>query len=129
MNFRSLTRFWPVILILMGSAQAYTQAVPGRYPLTTATVSVVLQSAGLIASPTQIELPLQLTAESASPTLHVVTAEMMNSNRLRVRLACESSRDCLPFFALVDLSTQNPNLRLLASLNSSSMPNPPTRGV
>lgn len=127
MKVSTTTRVALAGLMVTVVAFAHAQASLGRFPLTSMTVTTALGAAGLNVTPSQIALPLQLTTESANPILHVTGAELVSTSRLRIRLACDSSRDCLPFFALVDIKSTNPGLRFISSMHSSSTPDLPIR--
>ena len=79
--------------------QAQTAAM--RFPLPAATVAQALQGAGIAVDPPQITLPFAVATSSARPLLLVSSVEALPMARLRVRLACGDTRDCLPFFATV----------------------------
>ena len=124
MSYTFTTRLGLTALLVAELSHASAETASARVPLTTASVSVALQGIGFNVCPAQIELPLQLTTESATPDLHVVSAELVNSNHLRVRLTCENSRNCLPFFALVKLDPNHLNLSLIAASTSGFPPAP-----
>ncbi len=109
---------------------ARPQAPPERLPLTTGAVAQALKDAGITARESQILLPLEIATISARPTMVVSSAEALPSGRLRVRLVCSDTHDCLPFFAIVQYGDDT-GAKLAASfyVGSSLKPVLPIRTV
>ena len=120
MNLLKTVRVALAVFLVAAAAPSHAQAPLPRFPLTGTLVTVALGDAGLRVTPSQVILPLQLATASDHPVLHVIGAELVSGNRLRVRLACDSTRDCQPFFALVDLGSTSPALNFVASMHSGS---------
>ena len=127
MSLSKTNRCALAVFLVTAAALSRAQAPLPRFPLTSTLVSAALEVAGLRVTPAQIVLPLQLATESEHPVLHVIGAELVSGSRLRIRLACNSNRDCQPFFALVERSSTDPALNFMASLPSSSAPDLPIR--
>ena len=122
-----LTRAFAVGSLLL-PVVLQAQTASARFPLSTATVARALQNAGVAVEESAVTLPLKIATSSANPNLVLSGAEALPSARLRVRLACNDPRDCLPFFAMVQCADENA-AKCAASthLSSSFGPNLPIR--
>lgn len=121
----SLALLQMLAVLLPGISVA--QGHPSRFPLTAAAVAEVIGRQGIYLTPDQIDLPLLLTAGVSDPRLRVSGAELLPGDRVRVRIACASSRECLPFFASFHFDKTASSSEILATLNSSSTPEQPIK--
>lgn len=103
------------------------QAAPARFPITTGIVASTLERAGVSVASSQVELPVQLSTESPSPHMVLGDAERLGDTRLRVRLVCASTRDCLPFFVGLTFPEKEHATTAFALLSSISGRVPPIR--
>lgn len=93
---------------------------PGeRFPLTGAVVAAALNRTGLAVVATQIDLPSPLSAATKEPQLRVTMADLLPDGRLRVRLACQQTGDCMPFLATVRLPSAPESLTAMANLQKT----------
>jgi hypothetical protein len=79
-------------------------AAPSPNAITTAQVADVLSDAGIKVSARQVTLLADVVASTSKPKLRVESMERWGDHRMRVRLACDSNSDCLPFLVAVNWS-------------------------
>jgi Chaperone for flagella basal body P-ring formation len=74
-----------------------------RYPISEAMVALAMQTKGLDVKPSEVHLPMILSAAGESPQLEIASAERLDDGRLRVQLRCRNATECLPFNATLDV--------------------------
>ena len=88
--------------LLLSAAMALPAApAPGRAAITPAQIAAAITNAGVKVSAEQVTLLTEVTAASAAPGLEVQSMEPWGIRRMRVRLTCGASEQCLPFFVAV----------------------------
>jgi hypothetical protein len=75
-----------------------------RAIITTAQIAAAITDAGLKVSEEQVTLLADVVAKTSTPALQVQSMERWGDHRLRVRLACATSDQCLPFMVSVRCS-------------------------
>src|SRR6202041_704481 len=97
-----MKRTWsiPAITLLATMASA---ATPGaaRAPITVAEVASAISGAGMAITAEQVTLLTDVTAATGSPSLKVELIEPWGDHRMKVRIDCASSQECMPFFVAV----------------------------
>ena len=79
-------------------------AAPSPIAITEAQVADVLSEAGMKVSARQVTLLSEVVASKGNPALRVESMERWGDHRMRVRLACDSNTECLPFLVAVNWS-------------------------
>jgi hypothetical protein len=77
-------------------------AAPGPNAITVELVADTLSAAGMKVSARQVTLLADVVASTSKPALRVESMERWGDHRMRVRLACDSNSDCLPFLVAVN---------------------------
>jgi hypothetical protein len=77
---------------------------PAHAAITPAQIAAAVTAAGMKISPEQVTLLTDVVATTASPRLDVESIEPWGDQRMRVRLSCAASEQCLPFIVAVRLS-------------------------
>lgn len=91
--------------LVLCTAMAFpAAAAPSPIAITTAQVADVLSDAGIKVSARQVTLLADVVASTGNPKLRVESMERWGDHRMRVRLACDSNTDCLPFLVAVNWS-------------------------
>lgn len=100
----------------LGQGIATGQAVPlARVPLDAAVVAESLSAHGFPMNPSNIELPLGLTALEAKPNLKITSADFLPHGGVRLRISCTPAADCQPFFANIHTAAAVKDLQAFAS--------------
>ena len=76
-------------------------AAATHYPITTEQVAAAIADSGLQTTAADITLPGSVFAFSPTPTLRIRSAQPMPDHSTVVRVECEGSGECLPFYAKV----------------------------
>lgn len=84
----------------IGTVPAHA-AVPERTAITPAQVTEVLTSSGLRITLDQLEPLTHMTATQPNPKLTATRIESLDANTTKVRLQCERTDVCLPFYVLI----------------------------
>jgi hypothetical protein len=74
---------------------------PGHTAITAAQIAAAISSAGMPISADQVALLTDVVATTASPALVVESMEPWGERRMKVRLDCAASEQCLPFIVAV----------------------------
>src|ERR1700723_3044813 len=123
-----MKRTWsiPAITLLATMASA---ATPGaaRAPITVAEVAAAISGAGMAITAEQVTLLTDITSATASPSLKVDLIEPWGDHRMKVRLDCASSQECMPFFVAVRCAQQLAAEPGAAAMNHSLAPASPAR--
>lgn len=114
------------ILVLTAAVALPGAAASGPTSITAAQVANAISGSGMKVSAQQVTLLADVVATTSNPVLQVESVEPWGEHRLRVRLSCESSDQCVPFLVAVrwgdgdavQPSAKTPSLRP-ASLASS----------
>jgi hypothetical protein len=99
-------RLWKPTLaqIVVTVAQLALGTVPAhaeRTPITPVHITGALSTAGLRVTIGQVESLSLITASEANPKLTATKVESLDANTTKVRLQCERTNVCLPFYVLV----------------------------
>jgi len=76
---------------------------PARYPMSSAVVARALEMNGLDVKPSDVHLPMILSASTPSPNLEITATERLAAGRVRLQLRCRKAGDCVPFNATLDV--------------------------
>lgn len=86
-----------VAQLAFGTVPAHAE----RTPITTVHITGALSTAGLHVTAGQVESLAPITASEANPKLTATKVESLDANTTKVRLQCERTDVCLPFYVLV----------------------------
>ncbi len=113
-----------VVLALLAGFTPQAPAATGRQEITPAQIAAAITAAGVDVSTGQVLLLSDVVATTDTPVLKVESLEPLDSSRMRVRLRCADSHECLPFVVAIrrDKSTksQASNSRNVVSENAVS---------
>lgn len=90
------------VLVLLAALRANGLGASGHFPISRDQVAEAVRNAGIVATTDQVSFLADVVATSPSPILKVQSIESWGDHRLRVRCACSTSRECLPFFVSVN---------------------------
>jgi hypothetical protein len=90
-------------LILTAAAALPAFAAAGRNPITTDQIAAALNNSGMKISAEQVVLLSDVLAGSSAPELRVESMERWGDRRMKVRMDCASTQQCLPFFVAINL--------------------------
>jgi hypothetical protein len=82
-------------------------AAPSRAAITTTQIAAAISDAGMKISAEQVTLLTDVLATTSSPTLTVQSMEPWGDHRMKVRMDCAGSEECLPFFVAVRFDSEN----------------------
>jgi hypothetical protein len=99
----------------------------GRAVITPAQVVKAMNDAGMKVTSEQVTLLSDAVAKTATPLLRVESMEPWGEHRMRVRLVCASSDQCLPFLVSVYSADQSAVRPVIAHANPSSAGMTPVR--
>jgi hypothetical protein len=98
-------------------------AADRRYAIRAESVAAAMSGIGMQVPPGQVTLLTDVLASSNAPRLRVKAMEKSGDHRLMVRLECESSEECQPFYARIHSGMkddpQAPASLLQAQISSS----------
>src|SRR5271155_1198596 len=97
-----MTKYRLISILVLSSAVALPGATAfGRTPITAAQVANAITGTGMKVSAQQVTLLADVVATTSNPVLQVESVEPWGEHRLRVRLSCASSDQCMPFLVAV----------------------------
>jgi hypothetical protein len=91
-------------LILSGAVASSAAPAPGHAAITPAQIAAAVSATGMQISAGQVALLSDVVATTASPRLKVESIEPWGDRRMRVRLDCADSEQCLPFYVAVSFN-------------------------
>src|SRR5271167_1920446 len=91
-------------LALAWAGNCRAAATPGRIAITRERIAAAIRVAGIEVTAQQVLLLNDVAAESATPALQVESMERWGKDRMKVRMVCASSEECLPFYVAIRLS-------------------------
>ena len=94
------------LLVLANAAMAQGPAV-SRYQISELDIAKELVVIGVNVNASQVHLPAQISARTASQKLEIVTVQPLKANQVRIELRCSKAAECLPFFASLDVEDAN----------------------
>jgi hypothetical protein len=110
----------PMLILSLCAAMALPAAASGRNVITPAQIAGAVSDFGMRVSADQVTLMSDVVAMTGSPTLVVHSMEPWGDHRMKVRLGCVTSEECLPFFVAVRLSPENAAQPVPAALGRPS---------
>jgi hypothetical protein len=106
------------IFVLSGAMAIAAAPAQQRVPIAPTAIAAAISAAGMPISPEQVTLLTDVTATKASPALTVESMQPWGDRRMKVRMNCAESEQCLPFF--VSVHTGNPSQTADAAASGSS---------
>lgn len=103
MNHYKLISTWIAAVTMILPAAAAT----GHDVITTAQIAAAINDAGVSISPKQVTLLFEVVARTNSPVLRVRSMESLGVHRMKVRLDCTNSEECVPFYVTIDKNGDN----------------------
>jgi len=85
----------------MGTLPAYAAIQTERMAITTAHMTAALMTAGVRVTPDQLQPLSLMTATQSNPRLTAAKIESLDANTTKVRMQCERTDVCLPFYVLI----------------------------
>jgi len=118
------------IFILSAAVAVPGAAASSRASITAAQVANAITGSGMKVSAQQVTLLADVVASTSNPILQVDSVEPWGDHRLRVRLSCASSDQCVPFLVAVHWGDEDAvqpaaltsNLRPAANVSKSNQP-------
>jgi hypothetical protein len=71
--------------------------------MSSAVVARGLETDGLDVKPSDVHLPMILSASTPSPDLEITATERVADGRVRLQLRCRKAGECVPFDAMLDV--------------------------
>jgi len=105
-----------ILQLAIGTVPAYAAAQPGRVLITPAHMTAVLVSSGLHVTADQVEPLSPVTAAESNPRLKAANVEPLDANTTKIRMQCERTAVCLPFYVLIHWQDPDKALQALTRL-------------
>jgi hypothetical protein len=103
-----MTKYKLISTLTLAAVMALpARAAPDRDPITKAEIADAISCAGMTISAEQVTLLTDVVARTSTPALKVQSMEPWGDHRMRVRLDCVTSEECLPFYVAVRWSQEN----------------------
>jgi hypothetical protein len=116
-----MTSYKSISVLILSAAMALpVAAASGRTAITTAQIAAAISASGAAVSPEQVTLLAEVVATTGNPALKVESIERWGDHRMKVRLACASNEECLPFLVAVHWNDETTAQPLLASADRSA---------
>jgi len=96
--------FLPLALVVLTPAALGAAPPQARSSISTLQIAAAITGAGMDTSPAQVTLLSDVMATSPAPVLRVESMQPWGEHRMKVRMRCASSEQCLPFFVAVSRS-------------------------
>jgi len=97
-----MTRYQLITAFVLCAATTWrAAAASGHADISTEQVAAAISRAGMSVSAGQVTLLADVVAKSESPTLIVRSIEPWGDLRMKVRLGCANSEECLPFYVSI----------------------------
>jgi len=106
------------IFVLSGAMAASTAPAQQHVAIAATDIAAAISAAGMPVSTDQVDLLTDVTATKASPALIVESIQPWGDHRMKVRMSCAVSEQCLPFF--VSVHTGNESRPATAAADGSS---------
>jgi len=117
MRYVKLVEFGMVVGVVMSAAPVSA----AHYPITREQVASAVSRLGMQVAPGQVTLLADVVATTGEPRLTVRSIEPWGNGKMAARLECESSDQCLPFFASLNMSRESA-VEAAASVAPSNAP-------
>jgi hypothetical protein len=115
-----MTKHGLISALILGAAMASAAApAPGHSAITPAQIAAAIRAAGMQIGADQIVLLTDVVATTASPRLKVESIEPWGDGRMRVRVACAASEQCLPFYVAIRVGQDASSRPAMAASDSS----------
>jgi hypothetical protein len=116
-----MTKLRLISALILGAAAAASAApAPGHSAITPAQIAAAINAAGMQISVDQVMLLTDVVATAASPRLKVESIEPWGDGRMRVRVECAASEQCLPFYVAIRVGQDISSRQGIAALGPSS---------
>lgn len=116
-----MTKHRLISAFILGAAVAASAApAPGHSAITPAQIAAAISAAGMQIGLDQVILLTDVVATTASPRLKVESIEPWGDGRMRVRVECAASEQCLPFYVAIRVNQAASSRQAMAALGSSS---------
>jgi hypothetical protein len=112
-------------LIVAAALGLPAAAASAQNPIAREQIAAALSSAGMNATPEQVVLLTNVVATTRAPALKVESAELWSDHRIKVRLSCVRSEECLPFFVAVRGNQPQPAAVIADASPAASLPAKP----
>jgi hypothetical protein len=116
-----MTKLRLISAFMFSAAVAATAApAPGHSVITPAQIAAAINAAGMQIGVDQVMLLSDVVASTTFPKLKVESIEPWGDGRMRVRVDCAASEQCLPFYVAIRVGQAAPSRQAMAALASSS---------
>lgn len=102
-----MTRFGLALTTLALASTLPSFAADRHYSIRAESVAAAMSGVGMQVSPRQVTLLTEVVATSNAPRLRVRSIEKSGDHRMMVRIECEKSEECLPFYASIGSGAGN----------------------
>jgi hypothetical protein len=116
-----MTKHRLISALILGASMASAAApAPGHVAITQAQIAAAINAAGMQIGVDQVMLLTDVVATTASPRLKVESIVPWDDRRMRVRMECAPSEQCLPFYVAVRIGQDNSSRPAMAASDTSS---------
>jgi len=91
---------WMTVAVVASPALA----APAHYPISTEQIAAAMERTGMQVAPDQVTLLAEISASTTDPRLTVRAVESWGNHRVKARIECESSDQCLPFYVSLNMA-------------------------
>lgn len=92
-----------------------------RVPIAPSAIATAISAAGMPVSTEQVTLLTDVTATKASPALTVESMQPWGDHRMKVRMNCVVTEQCLPFFVSVQTSSASQPAAIASDSSSTGI--------
>ena len=101
-----LILFWMILAALTRPAYAASE----HFAIRAESIAAAISDMGTQVLPEQVTFLTDVVAARSEPRLRVRSMEKSNDHRMTIRMECENSEECLPFYVGLRLSASNESL-------------------
>lgn len=112
------------VVVAASALSAAAVTAPPGHPVTAEQISTAISDTGMLVSPAQVKLLTQVHTIADAPRLKVESIQKSGNKAVIVRMGCEVSAQCLPFFVRAELD-QNGDSKIALHSNAGLLPNVP----
>jgi hypothetical protein len=109
------------LLFLLAAPWLSGATAAGRAVITPVQIAEAISETGMRVTTEQVTLLADAVSTTPTPMLRVQSMEQWGEHRMKVRMACASNDQCLPFFVAVYRSEASPFQPAPASANTSTV--------
>jgi hypothetical protein len=103
-----MTKYRLILALILSAVTALpAAAAPNHAAITTTQIASAISGWGMNVSAEQVTLLTDVMATTNTPTLQVESIVPWGDRRMKVRLDCATSEECLPFFVAINGIGQN----------------------